>query len=393
MGVLSRSDAQQARKAQPGLPPIREAAEAAEAAAAQVCDSEALLVDAAAVAGKPGWGLTWRQPLFLAAALGLATTVHLACSVALRPGGPARGGRGQQHPDTEVGPPPQAPGASGACDAAQLEESRCPLRSLFADPDVLAASAANVMKVGAGLLNANDEGFVKDVMAQVFREVSSILQSRAAPVALALDSIDLNAEEKGAALVHLALLSDAEVRGIGVEVAKAMRDLHALSPSAEPGEFRSHIQERLVPRLRELDTFSEKVVPGRLVTLWGHGREWTMTLDPVNMQSMDSVVGKFVNGIQPAGRIEMKQKVEAVRGAALEMARSLLDFLLLCVSDMGPGWSTDVGDTMAVAGDGPLSRPCELALGGTSNDFDKGLICPLKLGAQGLDAMRAVRAP
>merc|ERR1719424_1188598 len=108
---------------------------------------------------------------------------------------------------------------------------------------------------------------------------------------------------------------------------------------------------------------------------------------------MDSVVGKFVNGIQPAGRIEMKQKVEAVRGAALEMARSLLDFLLLCVSDMGPGWSTDVGDTMAAAGDGPLSRPCELALGGTSNDFDKGLICPLKLGAQGLDAMRALRAP
>jgi hypothetical protein len=261
------------------------------------------------------------------------------------------------------------------------------LRSLFADPDVQAISAANVMKVGAGVLEAEDEGFVRDVMAQVFGEVSSILQSRAAPVALALDSIDLETEEKDALLVHLALLSDEEVRGFGLEVARAMRE----SPSEEPDDLRNHIQQRLVPRLRDLDAFSEKVVPGRLLTLWGRGREWTMTLDPGNIQSMDSVSGKFVNDFRPEKRMEMKQKMEAVRDAALEMAKSLLDFLLLCVSDMGPEWSTDVGDTMAVAGDGPLSWPCELdADGDTDDDFDKGLICPLKMGAQGLDAMRAL---
>eukprot|EP00959_Pyramimonas_sp_CCMP1952_P042072 879997-Pyramimonas_sp.AAC.1 len=35
-----------------------------------------------------------------------------------------------------------------------------------------------------------------------------------------------------------------------------------------------------------------------------------------------------------------KQKMEAVRDAALEMAKSLIDFLLLCVNDMGSEWSS-----------------------------------------------------
>jgi hypothetical protein len=299
--------------------------------------------------------------------------------------GPRRHGRAER-PEAEVWPPPQARG-SGACDAAQLDESLCPLRSLFADPDVHAVSAANVMKVGKGLLNAADEGFVKDTIAQVFAEVSSILQNQAAPVASALDQIDLNAEEKDAVLVHLALLSDTDVRGFGLEVARAIRE----SPSPEPDYLRKHIQERLIPRLREMDKFSEKAISDRLLTLWGQGREWSMTLDPVNIQSMETVSGKFVNSYEPKKPMAMKQKMEAVRDAALEMAKSLIDFLLLCVNDMGPEWSTDIGDTMAAAGDGPLSWPCQLdAEGDTDYDFDKGLICPLKFGAQGLDAIRVL---
>jgi len=285
-----------------------------------------------------------------------------------------------------VVPPPQATG-SGACDAAQLERSLCPLRSLFVDPDVLGVAAGNVMKVGEGFLSAADEVLVKDTMAQVFGEVSSILQSRAAPVALALDRIDLSAEEKDAVLIHLVLLSDTDVRSFGLEVARAIRE----SPSPEPDHLKAHIQERLVPRLKELDAFSDKVVPDRLVTLWGRGREWSMTLDPVNIRSMESVSGKFVNSFKPKKDAATKQKMEAVRDAALEMAKSLLDFLLLCVNDMGPEWSTDIGDTLAVAGDEPLSWPCELdAEMDTDYDFDKGLICPLKFGAQGLDAMRVL---
>jgi len=284
-------------------------------------------------------------------------------------------------------PPPPPPSVTGACDAAQLERSLCPLRSLFVDLEVLGVSAANIMEVGSGFLSAADERLVRDTVAQVFLEVSSILQSRAAPVALALDQIDLSAEEKDAALLHLALLSDPDVRGFGLEVARAIRE----SPSPEPDYLRSHIQERLVPRLRELGAFEAAVVPDRLVTLWGQGREWSMTLDPVNIRSMESVSGKFVNSFQPKKGPAAKQKVEAVRDAALEMAKSLLDFLLLCINDMGPAFSTDIGDTMAVAGDAPLSWPCELdAEMDTNYDFDKGLICPLKFGAQGLDAMRVL---
>merc|ERR1719188_2680236 len=116
-----------------------------------------------------------------------------------------------------------------------------------------------------------------------------------------------------------------------------------------------------------------------------------MTLDPVNIRSMKGVSGKFLTSYEPKQQVAMKKKMGAFRGAALEMAKSLLDFLLLCVNDMGPEWSTDVGDTMAVAGDEPLSWPCELdAEMDTDYDFDKGLICPLKFGAQGLDAMRVL---
>jgi len=386
MGVLSKSDAQQFRKSQPGLPPVR------EEASATLSDSEALLADGIGDAGKSGLmlkrGLMWRHAIGLVAAAGLVMMVGFALLSALHAGvdGPPRHGRAER-PEAEMGPPPPQTGGSGACDAAQLEESLCPLRSLFADPDVHAVSAANVMKVGKGLLNAADEGFVKDTMAQVFAEVSSILQNQAAPVASALDQIDLNAEEKDAVLVHLALLSDTDVRGFGLEVARAIRE----SPSPEPDYLRNHIQERLVPRLREMDKFSEKAISGRLLTLWGKGREWSMTLDPVNIQSMESVSGKFVNSYRPKKPMAMKQKMEAVRDAALEMAKSLIDFLLLCVNDMGPEWSTDIGDTMAAAGDGPLSWPCQLdAEGDTDYDFDKGLICPLKFGAQGLDAMRVL---
>jgi len=135
----------------------------------------------------------------------------------------------------------------------------------------------------------------------------------------------------------------------------------------------------------------KKAIPAKLLTLWGRGREWSITLDPVNIQSMKSVSGKFEESYQPEKEVTKKDKLMAARGAALETAKVLLDFLLLCVNDMGLEGSTDIGDTMTIAGDEPLSWPCQLdAEGDDSLDFDKGLICPLKFGAQGLDALRVL---
>lgn len=387
MGVGTQPDGQQLRRvANPILPPVREDA---EAGATCFSDSEALIAGRAA--GEAGLMIKqgqWRHVFGLAAGAALVAMVVIAAYSAAHAGPvAARPAGGAESPEPAVGPPPSRPGRPRACTAELLEKSLCPLRSLFDDPDVHKVSTTGILQVGAGMLESSDEELVTETVAQVFGELSLILQQRAAPVALALDEIDLSAEEKDALLVHLRLLADAKVRSFGLDVARAMRE----SPSPEPEYLKKNIQERLVPRLEEIDSFSKQAIPKRLSILWGKGREWSMTLDPVNIRSMEAVSGKFVDSYRPEKQMLMKEKVEAVRDGALEFGKSLLDFLLLCINDMGPEFSTDVGDTMAVAGDGPLSWPCQLDADGESHfDFDKGLICPLKFGAQGLDAMRVL---
>lgn len=386
MGVAGRTDNQDVKLQLPALP-----REDTEDSTISMADSEVLLLSNTKQRSSglimawdsTDWSLFNKQGLLMRVAFALVVAAGLTCLVflaraATQSGSNRRGERTKHRPP--LGGDGNAP-PNAAC------LSFCPLRTLFVDPEMHDVATANILKVGETFLSTEDVEMVTHTVAKVFSNVSSLLGTYAPPVASELDQIEMTVSEKEAILAHLHLLADERVRSFGLDVGLAIRE----SPSPDQEYLGKRINEKLAPRLSEIRELSDAVVPPTLVALWGNGRTWSMTLEAKNVRSMESVSSTFVDSFHPTKPASSEVKELAVRGGALEMAKSLLDVALLCVHTIGTDWSMDIGDTLEMAGDAPLAWPCEVdAEGDTQIDFDKGLICPLKFGAQGLDAMRAV---
>lgn len=281
----------------------------------------------------------------------------------------------------------------------------CRAQDLFMNEEVHEVAVRNILNVGRHHFSFDDRLMIRRKVQEGFRGIAAELRIRAPALADRLAKIRLNRAEKDAVLATLQLLSDSKVQELGFEVGQAVRE----SVSTDREHLARIIVARLLPRLGEITRLRESAVPASLSRLWGSDHQWNMTLDPENvgmMQAYDGGLGSMMfqslNDVYAAGGMDFEAS-EALKsfgavGGVVEEGRALVDIIKLCarlysVDTSLPLSATSLAGTLDF-GSNVLS--CQLGSNGAEigkpkeEDFMKAIFCPLKFGAQGLDALRAV---
>lgn len=281
----------------------------------------------------------------------------------------------------------------------------CPARDLFMNEEVHEVAVRNILNVGRHHFSFDDRLMVRSKVQEGFRGIAAELRVRAPALADKLAKIRLSRAEKDAVLATLQLLSDSRVQELGFEVGQAVRE----SVSTDREHLARIIVSRLIPRLGEITRLRESTVPAGLRRLWGSDHQWNMTLDPENVGMMQAYSGglgttmfQSLNDVYAAGGMDFEAS-EALKsfgavGGVVEEGRALVDIIKLCarlysVDTSLPLSATSLAGTLDF-GSNVLS--CQLGSNGAElgkpkdEDFMKAIFCPLKFGAQGLDALRAV---
>mmetsp|Transcript_33263 Transcript_33263/g.77301 ORF Transcript_33263/g.77301 Transcript_33263/m.77301 type:complete len:409 (-) Transcript_33263:103-1329(-) len=322
----------------------------------------------------------WRGVL-AATAVGLLTTAVFA-AVLLSPTKRTR---------TKIisrGPPPLMQKFGSSC-ATTGGMPACPAIGIFERPDVLQVAAENLMRIGHRLLDPEDVYPVLHIVGENLRNVSARIQESAPELSVALQMIQLSDEEQDAVVTCLRLLGDHRVQGLGLIVARAVRESHSL----EPGVVRLHIEQSLRPIAAHVQKIENEVVPEHLRRLWVGGEPWAMTLDLENLRVMAAQPGNTSadNAVDeaPSVPISLKETSLGVEVGAMEEGRALVEFLKLVARIKGretaiPSWVASVSEKVRSE-----QLSCELYSPElNSKDLMRAWLCPLKFGSQGLDALR-----
>jgi len=300
-------------------------------------------------------------------------------------------------------------------------------RGLLESPELHEVAAENVMRVGQKVLTLSDRDVVHAIAVAGFRNISSRLKERAPEALKVLDDVWFTDVQRNAVLKTMRLLSDPRVQSIGLDVAKAIRE----SRSRDHWVIVDRIHRRLTPRVGEIRVLRDQLIPASLRALARVGHHWDLTLTPANIRTMADVSDDWGSELgasqtpemQPGGIFPVFRKLgaaalgEAVKAVATrpkevappadskaqgisagvsEQGRYLLDLLRLSVGALredGRVHDAPVG-AGAVATALGAGAGTEEALRGVSCSSGlsaaTALLCPLKFGTQGLDALRAV---
>lgn len=276
--------------------------------------------------------------------------------------------------------------ASGPCPAQQLLESR----------EVCRAVARNAVAFGGRVGENISEEKAATAAAHVFGTLAANLQVHARGLASELRQTEVSQEESQAILEMLQLLSDSEVQDVGKMVARAIGDR---GPMTHRSSLTQRIRQHLAPSWDSIRVLRNHAVPGPLRLLWGDGnpdfvlwqrnshRLWEMTLEQSNVLS-----------IQQGGEMEATEAaLAASRGtefavfaAAAVQGRAILDILQMHMRAKGRSVHANLDETFEFAF-AALSWPCcaDHAALSDGDGIMQGMVCPLKFGAMGMDALRA----
>jgi len=299
--------------------------------------------------------------------------------------------------DARAGEPgvQRPPGGPADADENSCDGSGpCLLRGLLSSDRAQETAARGLMQVAGARLQPADWDMARSVVEAAFSNITVMLERYAPTVADELSQIQLSSEERDSVLKVLELLGDLRVQRLGLQVGEAIRG----SGSTQRSELRRRIAEKLGPRHDELDALRAELIPEPLGSYWEERHDWFLTLDEANVRSMRPVDAEARAALEtmraPLSKsLGSDKKWFSMYGGALEQGRALLDILQRCVGSMGPHWTVKLGKTM-LFGEATLSWPCEVDdLDSTAVDFSKALLCPLKFGAQGLDALLATADP
>jgi hypothetical protein len=282
----------------------------------------------------------------------------------------------------------------------------CPASELFRSAEVIEVATENIMRVGADLLERRDRPMVEATVAKGLGNIKDHLDSGDPAVANELRLIQLSQVHRDAVLQSLRLLSDPRIQSVGRDVAEAIR---AAADATGRATLERAIATRLRPRLGELAQLRSELVPSAVLELWGRGHQWDMTLDPENLRLMqkDPDGGRLSSNIASAAdlaedaghvpsHLHREEKSYPVLGAVVEEARALLELVRLCTRLRGrgglqvvPAWATSVEGILKLH---PEDLSCTMGekQQGSRISLVRALLCPLKYGAHGLDALRAV---
>jgi hypothetical protein len=268
------------------------------------------------------------------------------------------------------------------------------LWSLLFDPDLVAVCTDNIMEVGRKVLAPEDRSMAGQIVAASLRKLSVELETSSPEISVALHKTSYDEHEKAAVLALVSLLRDQQVQSIGVSMARQIR----ASSSRDPAQIRQALEAQLRTNAQEVRRLRREKVPEvvrRLLWDLTSRDQWELTLDPENLQSMGrssqgeleptELYPTFASGlVYPS----YEKKYFAILGGAIEQGRAFIDILQKLLRSTGPHVTTQVFGTKL--GEEALEWPCAPNSAMRSNiEFMKSLTCPLKFGAQGLDALRA----
>lgn len=315
----------------------------------------------------------------VAAAAASVVLVAAACTRASRPA----------HKDILV---PDWWGRPPACDFQTQGE--CPAKQLLESWEVCDAVAQNVVALSAVSGAPVRQQSARETTVEVFGAVAEKLHAHAPKMARKLHDVKVTHQEHQATVEMLRLMRDAEVQGVGKAVAKAIID----DVSMQRKHVTERIRRRLGPRWDSLRVLRNSAVPSSLRALWGDGnpdlvqwenrshRLWEMTLEESNVFSMKKAE-ETANS--EAALAQSRGQDFAVFSAALVQGRAVLDMLQMYVRAKGHSFDDELGETLGFAF-GALSWPCLLDRGeADGGDAMQEVMCPLKFGAMGMDALRA----
>lgn len=272
---------------------------------------------------------------------------------------------------------------------------------MLTNPDVHNAATANIMRIGNGLLKPEDQHLVRSAVATGFLNISSQLHLRIPELAKDLVLMTFNDEQKNAVVSSLKLTTNHKLLTLGERVGKTIHE----SGTIDRMVIRQLIEADLQPRSEEIHKLRSELLPLHMreaLSLPSSGaHSWELTLDPENVQVMGAYSGgKFVsltssqtvNGAEALSELPSAEKTYGILGGVLEEGRALLDILKSSARLYGreldvPAWVTELGGNMDVSSQ---ELNCEHHFASDSKlTFMKAILCPLKFGTQGLDALRA----
>jgi len=200
------------------------------------------------------------------------------------------------------------------------------------------------------------------------------------------------------------------LQSIGLDVAQVIREIGYTNLSVIASGTKQHIKHeietRLAPRRMEIMELRDELFLKELDDFLGDGDQWSMTLHPDNIHIMETLDDKWIKNViggqheefqkelmktahamaPMKGLLDTPRKTFGIFGGVLEEARALLSMIEihahlpnmpeLAVSMGSAGFTTD-------------RVSCDLTEGKPVFWFLKAILCPLKLGIQGIEALRA----
>jgi len=168
------------------------------------------------------------------------------------------------------------------------------------------------------------------------------------------------------------------------------------------------IEARLQPRSAEVRHLRDELVPAPMREVWGLRHPWALTLDSENLRLMQGTEKRnhsMASQQEPMARQQLDPSY--IMAGVLEEGRALLDAVQLCARLFGRdhAWAASLSlvdglEARAVRGGlrcvpeaesaNAESGAADRAGGGRMADLAEQLLCSLKFGTQGLDAMAAI---
>lgn len=280
------------------------------------------------------------------------------------------------------------------CDYADMPY--CPAHDILSNPELHTVATKILMRTASGLFSEADESTVRTVVTEGFANISKELKLIDPEAMEELSSVHLTESQKDALLTLLEIIDEPRVQSIGLDVAKAIHERARMSGARD--DLRGHIEKRLVARREEILALRDALIPTQLLEFLGHTNQWFMTLHPDNLQVMETVSDGWelvIRGehdhftAQTLASTRAQRSLDIFAGV-LEEGRALLDMIELHAMSLGkqlrvPQLTVSVNYKKGAIGSEPLS--CDLQEGELW--FIKAILCPLKFGTQGLDALRA----
>jgi len=261
----------------------------------------------------------------------------------------------------------------------------CPLRHLFFDPEVHRSVATNIVALGGQMVNSIGSDAVQATVAASFQDIGAALHTHARKVGKELLDLEVNMTVKTYLLEALALLQNPRVQEVGRTVNRALLSSSTLDNLKV---VQAHLVTSLWEQFGLIQQMQLELVPWpvRRIWSWSLDQQWTITTERDNLHSV--AAAKAAEAAGTASAIKDLQSYYAISSAAFEEGRVLLDLMMMCIRSNGPSWATALGRAATIFS-GPLATHCESdSLASEKPSFRSKVICPLKFGMLGLDAMR-----